>query len=164
LNRVERGANYGWPACRGSAAIGEQFSVEPYWSDRLKIVDGKAQCRLSPDDSARYRPASRTYYADSTVGISDLTVYRGDAFPGWRGNLLIAMLRKKRLVRVEMDGTRPVRDDVLLDGEYGRIRDVAIGPDGFVYVLTNEPGTDGLWSGRSRVLRLRPPPAGSTNR
>jgi glucose/arabinose dehydrogenase len=98
------------------------------------------------------------------VGISDLVVYRGDAFPAWRGNLLVAMLAARQLMRVVVAGDKVAEEEVLLDERYGRIRDVTVGPDGFVYVLTNERGeSDEDWKGHSRVLRLRPAASGRPN-
>ena len=160
LNLIERGANYGFRECRGSAGIGETFNAESYWADRLLIEDGQATCQLPEPHASAYRPAFRTYYEDGTVGISDLVVYHGDAFPEWRGNLLIAALGASELIRVELlDGTI-VGEEALLRGQYGRLRDVTVGPDGNLYVLTNERGEDGSWVGRSRVLRLRPSSGG----
>lgn len=156
LNRIERGANYGWPACRGSAAIGESFAVESFWADRLRIEAGRATCVLSEPHASRYRPAFRTYYADSTVGISDLVVYRGDAFPQWRGSLLITMLRARQLLRLEVKDGGAVLEQTLISEQFGRLRDVTVGPDGLIYVLTNEPDKDGGWKGHSRLLRIRP--------
>ncbi len=91
--------------------------------------------------SKLYRPAENALTETDTVGISDLVVYEGDAFPQWRGDLLITYLRGRRLVRIPLDEKgEPGAEDVLLGGGdefFGRFRDVAVGPDGLVYVLTN---------------------------
>ena len=78
----------------------------------------------------------------------------------WTGNLLVACLRGEQLRRVVFDGTRVVRQQVLFSGRYGRLRDVVEGPDGAIYLLTNN--TDGRGSPRAgddRIVRLVPPGA-----
>jgi glucose/arabinose dehydrogenase len=83
--------------------------------------------------------------------------YTGDAFAGWRGDLLFANLRGERLVRVKLDGRRVVGQEMLLEHRFGRLRDVAVGPGGEVYVITSD--TDHFGGGRvggDRLLRLLP--------
>ena len=72
--------------------------------------------------------------------------YRGDLFPRWRNHLLVGALKYEdvRLLRIEKD--RVLHQEVILKNA-GRVRDVACGPDGAVYVVLNRPGT---------VLRLTP--------
>ena len=72
--------------------------------------------------------------------------YTGDLFPAWRGNVLIGSLTQRALVRLGIDGARVVGEEIIPLG--ARIRDVEQGPDGAVYLLTDEQ--DG------KVLRLRP--------
>lgn len=85
------------------------------------------------------------------------TFYLGDAFPTWRGDFFFVNLKGKRLVRLKMDGHRPVGQEHLLNDSFGRLRDVAQGSDGYLYVITSD--TDAYGPGRSggdRLLRLRP--------
>lgn len=84
--------------------------------------------------------------------------YTGAAFEGWKGDFLFANLVGRRLVRVKLDGRKAVGQEILLRGTHGRLRDVAQGPDGLVYVLTSETDWAGADRGKStdRVLRLRP--------
>ena len=79
--------------------------------------------------------------------VSGMAFYTGDAFPHWRGNLLIGALAGQALIRLELDGDRIVHEERLLQ-VMDRIRDVRVGPDGLVYLLTD--GTDG------KLLRLEP--------
>ena len=74
--------------------------------------------------------------------------YTGDKFPGWRGNMLIAVLKEQMLVRLELSGEKVVREECMLRGIGNRLRHVRTGPDGYVYLLTDE--SDG------RILRLEP--------
>jgi glucose/arabinose dehydrogenase len=62
----------------------------------------------------------------------------GNAFPGWRGNLFVGSLLQKQIRRLVLDGERVVSEEVLLDDLIGRVRDVRVGPDGFLYVVTDE--------------------------
>ena len=77
-----------------------------------------------------------------------MTFYTGDKFPAWKGNLFVGALKFQLLVRLEVDGNRIVKEERLLEGMGERIRDVVQGPDGYLYLLTDED--DG------RILRLEP--------
>lgn len=77
-----------------------------------------------------------------------MTRYRGDLFPDWQGDLLVGALAARNVHRVELDGAR-ARDVATLFGELeARIRDVATGPDGAVYLLTDSP--------EGKLLRIAP--------
>jgi len=79
-----------------------------------------------------------------SIAPSGMTFYSGNAFPKWQGSLLIGALRAQALVRLELNGDRVVSEERLLVGELGRIRDVRVGPDGLVYLLSD--ASDGkLW-------------------
>ncbi|MBX3665741.1 MAG: PQQ-dependent sugar dehydrogenase [Burkholderiales bacterium] len=67
-----------------------------------------------------------------------MAFYTGDRFPDWKGNLLVGALRDEMLVRLELDGEKVVREERMIKGQIGRIRDVRVGPDGLVYLLTDE--------------------------
>ena len=122
LNIIRPGMNYGWPTCEGT---------EP--------VCGKV---------ANYAPAIRQYEDSATIAISDLVFYTGDAFPAWRNQLFFVSLKTGRLYRVVLDGERVVDQEIMIDNTYGRLRDVTVGPDGFLYFSTDDD--DG------KILRLRP--------
>jgi len=83
--------------------------------------------------------------------------YRGDAFPQFKGNFFFGCLRGTRLIRVVLDGRRVVSQENLLSGNYGRIRDVAAGPDGNLYFSTsNRDGRGTPASDDDRIIRLIP--------
>jgi aldose sugar dehydrogenase len=83
--------------------------------------------------------------------------YRGAAFPEFRGNFFFGCLRGTRVIRVVLDGRRVVRQENLLEGKYGRIRDVAEGPDGYLYFSTsNQDGRGSPASDDDRIIRLMP--------
>jgi glucose/arabinose dehydrogenase len=83
--------------------------------------------------------------------------YRGAALPEFRGNFFFGCLRGQCLVRVVLDGRRVVSQERLLRDDYGRLRDVAEGPDGAIYVSTsNRDGRGRAASSDDRILRLVP--------
>ena len=76
--------------------------------------------------------------------------YNGDAFPSFKGNFFFGCLRGERLIRVVLDGRRVVSQENLLSNTYGRIREVATGPDGFIYFSTSN--RDGRGSPAKKML------------
>ena len=85
------------------------------------------------------------------------TFYIGDAFPAWNGDFFFSNLKGKRLVRLKLSGQTPVGQEHLLKDTFGRLRDVAQGYDGYLYVITSD--TDAYGPGRSggdRLLRIVP--------
>jgi len=99
------------------------------------------------------------------VNYEDVIAPSGAAFvsargSAWRGDFVFANLIGEQLRRLSFDGERVTRDEVLLEGEYGRLRDVAEGPDGALYLLTsNRDGRGNAGPGDDRILRLTPPDA-----
>ena len=73
-----------------------------------------------------------------SISPSGMVFYTGSAFPSWKGNLFIGALSGQQLRRVVLEGTRVVRQEVLLKDSLGRIRDVRQGPDGSIWLLTDE--------------------------
>jgi len=83
--------------------------------------------------------------------------YRGNAFPQFKGNFFFGCLRGERIIRVRLDGRRVISQENLLAGKYGRIRDVAEGPDGFLYFSTsNRDGRGSPADDDDRIIRLTP--------
>jgi glucose/arabinose dehydrogenase len=77
-----------------------------------------------------------------------MAFYSGSLFPRWRGSLFVGALKAQRLVRLALQGDRVVGEEALLLNLRERIRDVRQGPDGALYVLTdNDAG---------RILKLVP--------
>jgi glucose/arabinose dehydrogenase len=117
LNLITAGKDYGWP----TIGYGEDYSGE----------------RLHERTQA---PGLEQpiYYWDPVISPSGLTIYTGDLFPEWKGNFLIGGLSSKALVRLVLKGDRVVGEERLLTDLDARIRDVAQGPEGAVYVVTDE--------------------------
>jgi glucose/arabinose dehydrogenase len=124
LNLIERGKNYGWPV----ATYGEEYSGEP--------ITGAVTAREGYEQPV--------YYWDPVIAPSGAQFYTGDAFPAWRGSLFIGGLVSTRLVRLVIKDNRVVGEEHLLLERGQRIRDVRQGPDGALYVVTDEAAGE-LW-------------------
>ena len=83
--------------------------------------------------------------------------YRGSQFPGFKDNFFFSCLRGERIIRVTLDGRRVISQQNLLEKKYGRIRDIAEGPDGLIYFSTsNRDGRGRPASDDDRIMRLVP--------
>lgn len=119
INLPRPGRNYGWPL----ATHGINYSFTAIPEAKGKQVDG-----TEPPH----------YVWDQSPAISGMAFYSRDRFPAWRDNLFIGTL-KGELIRLQLDGDQITHEERLL-GQLGkRIRDVRQGPDGFIYLLTDEP-------------------------
>ena len=67
-----------------------------------------------------------------------MSFYSGDKFPNWEGDLFVGALVKRHLRRLELDGSKVIAQEELLKDRNERIRDVKEGPDGFIYLLTDD--------------------------
>ena len=125
LNHPEAGKNYGWPVI----SYGVHYSG-------AKIGEGTARAGMEQP----------VYYWDPVIAPSGMTFYTGDALPGWKGSVLIGSLRPGCLVRLTMENGRVAREERYLADLGERIRDVRQGPDGLVYLLTD--------NSNGRILRV----------
>jgi glucose/arabinose dehydrogenase len=91
------------------------------------------------------------------VAPASAMFYRGSAFPQFRGNLFFGALRGESIIRVSLQGRRVINQERLLEGQYGRIREVAEAPDGTIYFSTsNRDGRGRAAQDDDRILRLLP--------
>ena len=118
VNRLIEGANYGWPI----VTYGEEYSGG----------------RIADAGTAPGFEAPLHYWVPS-IAPSGMAFYQGDAFPGWRDSLFVGALRSRLLARLTVTGDTVLAEERLLEGQIGRIREVSVGPDGLVYLLTDEP-------------------------
>lgn len=127
LNVIRPGANYGWPL----ATHGRDYSgalVSPY-----RQLEGMEDALLG------WTPS---------IAPSGLARYDGELFAGWQGDLLVTALAARELRRVQLRDGQVVGESILLKGLGERLRDVRVGPEGAIYVLTDAaPG---------QLLRLTP--------
>ena len=140
LNIVKKGKNYGWPYCAGTQAYAKAERVS---------ADGNYPCVGEGLTQSNYEPAVKAYNPDFTVAMSDMVFYTGKAFPKWKNNLFFVTLKTGRVYRLELEGEKVVNEEILIDGQYGRLRAITQGPDGFLY-FSNDAG-DG-----SSIYRIRP--------
>ena len=117
INVPQPGKNYGWPVI----TYGEDYSGAP-------IGTGSTQ---------KQGMEQPIYYWDPVIAPAGSLFYQGDMFSEWRGDLLISSLTPGGLVRLELDG-RQVKGEQRLLSELGRVRDIATGPDGALWVITDE--------------------------
>ena len=128
INIIRGGNNYGWPVI----AYGIEYAGGPI-GDGLTAKAGMEQ---------------PIYYWDPVIAPSGMAFYDAELFPAWRGSLFIGGLAGKHLIRLTLDGERVIGEERLLV-DRARFRDVRVGPDGALYLLTDEQ--DG------ELLRLAPP-------
>jgi glucose/arabinose dehydrogenase len=132
LNRIQPGRNYGWPV------IG--FGVN--YQTGLAIHPGTHREGME-------QPANVWV---PSIGISGLMIYTGNRFPEWRGSLFVGGMARQRLSRLTLDGQRVINEETLVP-QMGRIRDVRQGPEGDIYLVTDN--RDGK---PTPILRMEPVP------
>ena len=118
VNVIRAGFNYGWPV----VTYGVNYGIG------TRIGEGSAKAGM----------AQPIHYWVPSIAPSGMAFYAGERFPNWKGNLFVGALRDQMLVRLVLDGEKVVKEERLLKGVLGRIRDVRVGPDGLIYVLTDE--------------------------
>jgi len=128
LNLVERGKDYGWP----TIGYGEEYSG--------------ARIHASSQAPGLEQPV---YYWDPVISPGALTIYSGKLLGEWKGNFLIAGLSSQALVRLVLENDRVVGEERLLTDRRERIREVIEGPDGALYLLTDDADD-------AKLLKLTP--------
>jgi len=117
LNLAQSGVNYGWPV----VTHGRAYSGLP-------IGEGREKPGMEPPVWA-WVPS---------IAPSGLAIYDGDLFPNWRGDLFVGALKFRLIARLEMDGDRVVEEQRVLEGDLGRLRALEVGPEGALYLLTDD--------------------------
>ena len=93
-----------------------------------------------------------------SIGPSEIVFYNADAFPQWKGKLLLASLRGEAITEIELLNKKITSQEYIFQHPYGRIRALAVGPDGYLYFSTsqNDPPEGTPRPGYDMILRLRP--------
>ncbi|RUO35461.1 oxidoreductase [Aliidiomarina shirensis] len=128
VNSPEPGKNYGWPVI----TYGEQYGG----GELAEAVGFKNEGMEQP-----------IWHWTPSIAVSGMNFYDGDKFPEWQGNILAGGLRGQQVARLEVNGDHVIHQEVM-DMDY-RIREVRVGPDGYIYLLTDERDN-------AKILRLRP--------
>ncbi|MET0049941.1 MAG: PQQ-dependent sugar dehydrogenase [Candidatus Thiodiazotropha sp.] len=128
INLPQAGKNYGWPVI----TYGVNYVIG------TQIGEGT------------HKPGMEQpiYHWTPSIAPSGMAFYTADRYPGWQGNLFVGSLKFQLLVRLELDGETITHEERILKGTFGRIRDVRQGPDGLLYLLTDED--------QGRLVRLLP--------
>ncbi|MFT5500975.1 MAG: glucose/arabinose dehydrogenase [Woeseiaceae bacterium] len=132
LNVIRRGANFGWPVI----SFGTDYTGEQVGSGKTS-QDGMEQPR---------------YFWRPSIAPSGLMFYSGEMFPEWRGNLFVTSLSGQHITRLVLQDDRVIAEERLLVERAERIRELRVGPDGALYVLTNEEGD--APGGTAELLRI----------
>lgn len=127
VNMPQPGANYGWP-------------VITYGVDYSGVTIGEGTEKAGLEQPL--------HYWDPSISPSGLDFYEGELMPAWQGDLLAGGLSGQLLVRLDVEGDTIVGEERLFEGQLGRIRDVRVGPDGAIYLLTDEDN--------GRLIRVAP--------
>ncbi|MEE8285706.1 MAG: PQQ-dependent sugar dehydrogenase [Gammaproteobacteria bacterium] len=117
VNILASGRNYGWPVI----TYGRNYVIG------TQIGEGTHKQGMEQP----------LHYWTPSIAPSGMTLYTGNKFPAWRGNLFVGALKYRLLVRLEVRDQKIVHEERLLKDVLGRIRDVRTGPDGYIYVLTD---------------------------
>lgn len=125
INIIKAGANYGWPL----VTYGRE-----YWGPKI----GKGTTKAGVENPI-------LHYVPS-ISPSGITFYNGEAFPNWKGNLFIGNLSTAHLRRLVLSGTKVIKQESLLEKQNRRLRVIRQGPDGYLYIGTDD----------GKLIRLRP--------
>ena len=117
LNRIQPGMNYGWPVI----GYGVNYTTG-------------AAIHAGTHRDGMQQPVNVWV---PSIGISGLMIYTGDKFPQWKGNMFVGGMNGQQLSRLTLDGQRVVSQELLVQ-RMGRIRDVRQGPDGYIYLVTDD--------------------------
>ncbi len=122
LNLIEAGANYGWPM----VSYGMWYDGNPIRFAEELGIDYDPQALTDP--VRQWTPSP---------GVSSIVFYEGEPFAQWSGSLLVATMRKERLLRLTIEGDTVTREDIIID-KLGRFRDIEVGADGNIYLLIEQ--------------------------
>ena len=128
VNVMRSGLNYGWPVI----TYGVEYGLGS------KIGEGQTKPGM----------VQPVHVWVPSIAPSGMAFVSASQFPQWQGDLLVGALRGQMLVRLTLSGEKVIKEERLLQGRLGRIRDVRMGPDGFVYLLTDDA--------QGALLRLEP--------
>lgn len=125
INIPQKGNNYGWPL----ATYGVNYNGSPI-----------------PEAKGEWVPGTEKplFYWAVSPAVSGMAFYNAPTFPQWKNKLFIGALKEEAVIIMKVEGNTVREEGRILGDRRQRIRDVRIGPDGYLYVLTDEPDGE-LW-------------------
>jgi glucose/arabinose dehydrogenase len=129
LNLVQKGRNYGWPL--------QAYGIEYSGASPISSAAGTSS-------TVRSGMEQPVYYWDPVIAPSGAQWYSGDAFPAWKGSLFVGGMKDMLLVRLTIRNDRVTGEEHLLTDRKQRVRDVRQGPDGALYIVTDQANGE-LW-------------------
>lgn len=116
-------------------------------------------------DDTKEGMVSPLFQYTPSIGPSEILFYNADAFPQWKGKLLLASLRGEAITEITLKDKKIVSQRYILHNDYGRVRALAVGPHGYLYFSTslNDPPEGNGKPGYDMILRLRPTGMIATN-
>ena len=133
VNIIEKGKNYGWPV----------------------ISWGLMDNGLPTPTTAKQGMEQPLVHWEPSPGIAPILFYSGDKYPAWKGNVFVGMMGHEELRRLTVKGTKVVEQEVVFKG-LGRVRDIILGPDGYLYLALATPGAQLSSTTQGSVVRLMP--------
>ncbi|PKL85977.1 MAG: glucose dehydrogenase [Ignavibacteriae bacterium HGW-Ignavibacteriae-1] len=136
VNIIEKGRNYGWPTVNG------------YCDTPQEIAFCEANNIVEP---------IKSLYPTFTVAAAGLDYYNGDLFPNWKNSLLLTTLKAQKLVLLKLspDGKSVTSEENVIDGQFGRLRDICISPNGRIFISTsNRDGRGSPKAEDDRIIEL----------
>lgn len=133
LNIIERGRNYGWPVIS------------------YGLLDGG----LATESTAKEGMEQPIAQWTPSPGVCPIVFYTGNRFPNWKNDLFLGSMGHEELRRLVLNGDKVLKQEVLFRG-IGRVRDIVIGPDGYLYLALANPGASLSSTTPGRIVRLVP--------
>jgi glucose/arabinose dehydrogenase len=136
VNIIEKGRNFGWP------------NVNGYCDTPQEIAFCEANNVVEP---------IKSLYPSYTVAAAGLDYYNGDLFPTWKNSLLLTTLKAQKLILLKLspDGKSVVSEENVIDGQFGRLRDICVSPNGRIFISTsNRDGRGSPKAEDDRIIEL----------
>ncbi|MBE2188669.1 MAG: PQQ-dependent sugar dehydrogenase [Desulfobulbaceae bacterium] len=136
LNIIEKGRNYGWPYVNGYCDTPQEIA----FCEANNVVE-----------------SMKSLYPSYTVAAAGLDYYNGDLFPTWKNSLLLTTLKAQKLILLKLspDGRSVTSEENVIDGQFGRLRDICTSPNGRIFISTsNRDGRGSPKAEDDRIIEL----------
>lgn len=150
INLIQPGKNYGWPVIAyGTNYDGTKIDGTLTMQDGMDQTGAVPQRELNAGSLTEMKGMEQPrYYWDPTIAPSGITFYDGKLIPEWKNNLFVAGHAGQHVARLVLNGNKVIGEERLLLDQHQRMRDVKEGPDGALWVITDEA--------EGRLIRIAP--------